>query len=47
MPPHEDAQVTGMLAVNCCVCPLGVEAADGVMIIGDVTAMTAETAAPP
>src|SRR3954470_4678584 len=37
MVPHLAVHVTGMLAVNCCVCPCGVFADTGVMMIGETT----------
>jgi hypothetical protein len=35
--PHDAAQLTAMLAVNCCVAPCGVEAEAGAMVNGEVT----------
>ena len=35
MLPHPALQFTGTLVVNCCVCPCGVLALVGVMMIGD------------
>ena len=37
MVPHFAIQVTGMLAVNCCVWPCGVLAETGVITMGDTT----------
>ena len=37
MLPHFAVQDTGMLALNCCVCPCGVFADTGVITIGDAT----------
>ena len=45
--PQEDAQVTGIFAVNCCVAFCGVLAVCGVMAMGEVTVTEAEAAAPP
>jgi hypothetical protein len=42
IPAQEDAHVTGMFAVNCCVCPLTVVALAGVMVSGEVTVTAAE-----
>jgi len=42
MLPHEAAQVTAVLAVNCCVCPAGVLALAGEITMGDVTFATVE-----
>jgi len=39
--PHFAVQVTGMLAVNCCVCPCGVLADTGVITMADTTVMPA------
>jgi hypothetical protein len=35
--PQDALHVTGMLAVNCCVCPCTVLAVAGVMVMGEVT----------
>ena len=35
--PHDALQVTAVFAVNCCVCPCGVLAEAGVIVIGEVT----------
>ena len=45
MVPHFAVQVTGMLAVNCCVCPCGVFADGGVIVMGEVT-VTLDVALP-
>jgi len=37
MLPQDVIQETGALALNCCVCPWGVVAATGVMVIGETT----------
>ena len=37
MLPHEAAHMTGELAVNCCVCPCGVLALEGVITMGELT----------
>ena len=37
MLPQEAVQTTDMLAVNCCVCPEGVEALAGEIVRGEVT----------
>jgi len=41
MVPHFAVQLTGMLAVNCCVLPCGVLADTGVMTIADTTLIEA------
>jgi hypothetical protein len=43
MVPHFAVQVTGMLAVNCCVLPCGVLAETGVITIADTTVTAALT----
>ena len=43
MVPHFAVHVTGMFAVNCCVCPCGVFADGGVITIGDTTVTAAAT----
>ena len=45
--PQEDAQLTGIFAVNCCVEFCGVLAVCGVMAMGEVTVTDAEAAVPP
>ena len=45
--PHEDDQLTGKSAVNCCVEFCGVLMACGVIVIGEVTVTEADAAAPP
>ncbi len=45
MVPHFAVQDTGMLAVNCCVCPWGVLADAGVITMADTT-VTAALALP-
>lgn len=42
MLPHDAAHVTGEFAVNCCVCPCGVLALEGVITMGEVTFATVE-----
>jgi hypothetical protein len=37
MVPQPAVQVTGALALNCCVCPCGVVAETGVITIGETT----------
>ena len=46
MLPHDAAQVTGEFAVNCCVCPEGVLALEGVITIGELTVATVEAVWP-
>jgi hypothetical protein len=45
--PHEEAQFTGILAVNCCVEFCGVLTVCGVIVIGEVTVTDAVAAVPP
>ena len=44
MVPHFAVQVTGILAVNCWVCPCGVLAETGVITMGETTVTVAEAA---
>jgi hypothetical protein len=44
--PHEAAQLTGMLAVNCCVEYSFVVVLDGIIVIGEATVTAADTAPP-
>jgi hypothetical protein len=46
MLPQDAAQITEEFAVNCCVCPAGVLALEGVITIGELTVATVEAVWP-
>jgi hypothetical protein len=47
MVPQDEAQVTAVLAVNCCVVPSPVVALAGVIAMGEATVAVVDAGAPP